>query len=74
MSGNIDKYQCLAGEEILPSDQTRVIEQASFTYSPLGKTLKNKQKQWKIEAKSKSKQLKIMKNNCLNLTYYAWSY
>ena len=25
------------GDEILPSDQRRVIEQAKFTYSPLGK-------------------------------------
>ena len=27
----------LTGEEILPSDQSRIIEQARFTYSPLGK-------------------------------------
>ena len=27
----------LTGEERLPSDQRRVIEQATFTYSPLGK-------------------------------------
>ena len=25
-SGKIDKYDCLTGEEILPSDQRRVIE------------------------------------------------
>ena len=31
------KYEYLTGEEILPSDQGRVIEQARFTYSPLGK-------------------------------------
>ena len=36
--GKIDKYEYLTGEEILPSDQRRVIEQAKFTYSPLGKT------------------------------------
>ena len=30
-SGKIDKYECLTGEKILPSDQTRVIEQANFT-------------------------------------------
>ena len=35
-SGKIDKYEYLAGEEILPSDQSRIIEQAKFTYSPLG--------------------------------------
>ena len=27
-SGNIDKYEDITGEEILPSDQRRVIEQA----------------------------------------------
>ena len=37
-SGKIDKYQFLTGEEILPSDQSRIIEQAKFTYSPLRKT------------------------------------
>ena len=43
-SGKIDKYEFLTGEEILPPDQRRVIEQAKFTYSPLGKALKNEQK------------------------------
>ena len=38
-SRKIDKYEYLMGEEILPSDQGRVIEQATFTYSPLRKTL-----------------------------------
>ena len=36
-SEKIDKYEYLTGEEILPSDQRRVIEQAKFIYSPLGK-------------------------------------
>ena len=38
-SGKIDKYESLTGEEIPPSDQRRVIEQAKFKYSPLGKAL-----------------------------------
>ena len=37
-SGKIDKYEYLTGEEILLSDQIRVIE-AKFTYSPFGKAL-----------------------------------
>ena len=41
-SGKIDKYQYLTSEEILPSDQRRVIEQAKFTYSLLGKGLEKK--------------------------------
>ena len=36
-SGKFDKNEYLTGEEILPSDQSRIIEQAKFTYSPLGK-------------------------------------
>ena len=36
-SDKIDKYEYRTGEEILPSEQSRIIEQAMFTYSPLGK-------------------------------------
>ena len=36
-SGKIDKYECLTGEEILPSDQSRIVKKAKFTYSALGK-------------------------------------
>ena len=35
-SGKIDKYEYLTGEEILPSEQNRIIEQAKFIHSPLG--------------------------------------
>ena len=35
-SSKIDKYDYLTGEEILPSNQQQIIEQAKFTYSPLG--------------------------------------
>ena len=41
----IAKYEYLTGEEILPSDQRGMIKQAKFTYFPLRKALKNKQKQ-----------------------------
>ena len=41
-SGKIHKYEYLTGEDILPSNQQQVIEKAKFTYSPLGKALKNK--------------------------------
>ena len=36
-SGKIDKYEYLTREEILPSNQQQIIQQAKFTYSPLGK-------------------------------------
>ena len=37
LSGKIHKYEYLTGEDILPSNQQQIIEQARFTYSPLGK-------------------------------------
>ena len=36
-SGNIDEHEYHTEIGILPSDQGRVIKQARFTYSPLGK-------------------------------------
>ena len=36
-SGKIDKYEFLKGREVLQSDQSRIMNQANFTYSPLGK-------------------------------------
>ena len=36
-SGKIAKYEYLTGKKILPSNQQQIIEQAKFTYSPLGK-------------------------------------
>ena len=38
LSGKIDKYEYLTGEEILPSTQRKIVEQAKFAYSPLGKS------------------------------------
>ena len=52
-SGKIDRYEYLRGEKILLSDQSRIIEQAKFTYSPLGKAF---EKQIKIiEEQKKNK-------------------
>ena len=52
-SGKIHKYEYLTGEDILPSNQQQIIEQAKFTYSPLGKAFE-KQKQLKIKVKTRS--------------------
>ena len=43
-SGKIDKYEYLNGEEILPSNQQQIIEQAKFTYCPLGKAFEKQTK------------------------------
>ena len=37
-SSKINNYEYLTGEEILSSDQSKIIEQAKFTYYFLGKT------------------------------------
>ena len=52
-SGKIDKYEYLTGEEILPSNQKQITEQAKFTYSPLGKAFEKQKKQLKIKEKNK---------------------
>ena len=43
-SGEIIKYEYLTGKEILPSNQQQIIEQAKFTYFPLGKTFEKQTK------------------------------
>ena len=40
----IDEYEYLTGEEILPSDQARLIEQVKFTNSPLEKAFEKQKK------------------------------
>ena len=52
-SGKIDKCEYLTGEEILSSNQRQIIEQAKFTYSPLGEAFENKQKLLNIKEKNK---------------------
>ena len=37
-SGRIDKYECLTGEEILPSSQQQIIQQAKIYLFSLGKS------------------------------------
>ena len=53
--GKIDKYEYLRGEETLPSDKRRVIEQAKFTYSPLGKSLEKQKNTVEDEGKKQIK-------------------
>ena len=43
-SGKSHKYEYLTGEDILPSDQQQIIEQARITYSPLGKVFEKQVK------------------------------
>ena len=43
-SRKIDKYEYLTDEEIPPPNQSRVIEQAKFTYSPLEENFEKQMK------------------------------
>ena len=58
-SGKIDKYKYLTGEEILPYNQQQIIEQAKFSYSPLGKAF---EKQTKIIEDQGEKQVDALKS------------
>ena len=44
-SNETRKYDYLTGEEILPSNQKQIIEQAKFTYSPFGKVFEKQIKE-----------------------------
>ena len=58
-SDKIDQYEYLTGEEILPFNQKQIIEQAKFTYSPLGKAF---EKQTKTVEDQGEKQIKAIQN------------
>ena len=59
-SGKNDKYEYLTDEEILPSDRSRIINKAKFTYSPLSKAF---EKQIKTIEDQGEKQMKPIKDN-----------
>ena len=52
-SGKTDKYEYLTGEDRLPSNQQQIIEQAKFTYSPLGKAFEKQIKTIEDQGKNK---------------------
>ena len=60
LSGKIDKYEYLTGEEILSSNQRQIIERAKFTYSPLSKAF---EKQIKIIEDQGEKQIKALQDH-----------
>ena len=58
-SGKIDKYEYLSGDEILPSNQQQIFEQAEFTYFPLAKAF---EKQTKTIEDQGEKQIKAIQD------------
>ena len=65
--GKIDKHEFLTGEEILPSDQSRIIEKAKFKYSPLGKTFTKQIQKIKEQVE---KQIKVLEGHGKQLVKY----
>ena len=59
LSNKLNKHEYLTGEEILPSNQKQMIEQAKFTYSPLGKAF---EKQIKTIEDQGEKQVKALED------------
>ena len=60
-SGKIHKYEYVTGEDILPSNQQQIFEQAKFTYSPLGKAFEQKIKTIKDQGEKQVKALNNLK-------------
>ena len=67
-SGKIDKYEYLNGEEILPSNKQEIIEQAKFTYSPLGKALEKQTKTIEDQGEKQINALKSLESSDKQLT------
>ena len=62
-SGKIHKFEYLTGEDILPSNQQQIIEQAKFTYSPLGKAFEKQIKTIEDQGKKQVDALNTLKSN-----------
>ena len=67
-SGKLDKYEYLTGEEILPSNQQQIIEQAKFTYCPLGKVLEKQRKNIEDQGEKQVVALESLKDPDKKLT------
>ena len=59
LSEEIDKYEYLTGEEILHFNQRKIIEQAKFTYSPLGKAFEKQTKTIEDQGKKQIKATEV---------------
>ena len=60
-SGKMNKYEYLTGEEILPSNQQQIIEQAKFTFSPLGKAFEKQIKTIEDQGQNQAEDLENLK-------------
>ena len=67
-SGKLDKYEYVTGEEILPSNQQQIIQQAKFNYSPLGKAIEKQIKTIKDQGEKQVVALESSKDSDKKLT------
>ena len=72
MIKTLSHHDYLTGEDILPSNQQQIIEQAKFTYSPLGKAF---EKQIKTIKDQGEKQVDALKSddNKITIEKCIWS-
>ena len=73
-SGEIRKYEYLTGEDILPSNQQQIIEQAKFTYSPWSKAFQQHIKTIKNQGEKPVEALNNLKPVNKKLTIKKYSY
>ena len=64
--GEIDKCEYLTGEEILPSNQQQIIEQANFPYSSLGKAFEKQTKKIKDQGEKQTEAIQDNKKQLAN--------
>ena len=69
-SGKIHKYEYFTGEDILPSNQQQMIEQAKFTYSPLGNAFEKQIKTTEDQGKKQFDALESLKKKRTNKSNY----
>ena len=71
-SGKIHKYEYLTGQDILPSNQQQITEQARFTYSPLGKAFEKQIKTIADKGQKQTDALERLKPKKTNKGNYIW--
>ena len=64
----LDKYEYLTGEEMLPSNQQQIIQQAKSNYSPLGKALEKQIRTIKDQGGKQVVTLESLKDSDKKLT------
>ena len=61
--GKVDKYEYLAGEQILLPDQRIILERAKFTYHPLSKAFEKQIKTIEEKGRIQAEALEVSKLN-----------